>query len=188
MGRNPHVQCFMALYQNEGLQRKYRIWKLKVGPKTLKILPMLQDLSDEEDLLFQARKCGAKAGQPHSPLHWHTPASAPPSGQLMTPERSTQITSLLKPEAVTPKSLTQCIQGQTFYYSHWAIPLQGIWLSNKKRPFSLLFQIVQLDWQPVTNLGYLPWDRSLMVRVGLLMFFPSFPPLMYAFGKYTLKD
>ena len=38
----------MALYQNVGLQRNSKIWKMMVEPKTLKMLPIF---SDGEDLL-----------------------------------------------------------------------------------------------------------------------------------------
>lgn len=74
----------MALCLNEGL---------RIKSKTSKMLLMLQDLSDEEDLLLQIRKRGNKESPPQSPTFSHTPALAPPLDQLVSPGRP--------PEAVT---------------------------------------------------------------------------------------
>ena len=102
----------MELYQNKWLQKKCKIYRLNVEPKASKILTIVQDPSDEENLLLEVRILGAREGPLQSPPLSLTPASAPPSSQLGTPARpplyspDTQTSLLLKPEVVTPKSLT----------------------------------------------------------------------------------
>lgn len=58
-----YVHCFMALYQNEGLQKKDKLTKLKTESSTPKgnTFPVLESPSGDKDLLYPTRRQDGEA-------------------------------------------------------------------------------------------------------------------------------
>lgn len=59
----PYVQCFMALSQDESLQRKRKLTKLKTKPSAPKgtISPVLESPPGDKDLLYPAKRWDREA-------------------------------------------------------------------------------------------------------------------------------